>query len=308
MNLSSRKFLSATGLSVLLSNPCALAQTIQASMLPTATIPLTLREGAQIDTAANGAGATWMMTNSGWYSLWGSSFGSAAGAYHSDLYPSADQVFRFQPYGTSSIPHHFFDSSNGGLDQVGFSVDPAYDTTYTPVKRILSFPMDLGGTCSYQELDYMGDPVTVTWTYAGHGTLTGTPVGDIPNVAKVRSSNGRLMLWNTSPLHPLLMAGPGFYDFDVFMPSTTAIDGAESILPPKLSPNPSTGQFSVVCGSCTAIEHLTIHNATGQLLQDLRPAQSDRLTLDLSNEANGLYTVRITQGEEHTMLQVMVQH
>ena len=34
----------------------------------------------------------------------------------------------------------------------------------------------------------------------------------------------------------------------------------------------------------------------------------DRLTLDLSNEANGLYTVRIIQGEQHTKLQAMVHH
>ncbi|HNM71120.1 MAG TPA: T9SS type A sorting domain-containing protein, partial [Flavobacteriales bacterium] len=74
-----------------------------------------------------------------------------------------------------------------------------------------------------------------------------------------------------------------------------------------LVPNPTSGSFSVQ-GYDQAITRLTIHNATGQLVQDFRPAQTDRLTLDLSNEANGLYTVRILQGDQHTKLQVMVQH
>ena len=308
MNFITRILVGATALSTLLFNRSASAQTIQDSMLPTSTIPMTLRVNAAIDTTANGAGAVWTMTNQGSYTLWGSSFGPASGAYHADLYPSADQVFRFQPYLTSSIPHYYFDTGAGGLDQVAFAVDPAYDTAYASPKRLLNFPMDIGGTCSYTDLDEFDNPVNVTWTYVGHGTLAGTPVGDIPNVAKMRSSNGLLILWNTSPLHPLLMAGPSYYDFNVFMPSMTGLADSEHTLSARAYPDPSNGQFTISLDHAAVGSRLTIHNATGQLVQDIRPAQSDRIALDLSAEASGLYTVLITQGAQHTKLQVMVQH
>ena len=53
---------------------------------------------------------------------------------------------------------------------------------------------------------------------------------------------------------------------------------------------------------------IQVYSATGAVVLDQKPAQSDRLSLDLSNEASGLYTIRVFQGNEHTDLRVMVQH
>jgi len=73
-----------------------------------------------------------------------------------------------------------------------------------------------------------------------------------------------------------------------------------------LFPNPSSGQFTIT--TATSIGRITVLDALGRVVQDFRPAVTDRLTLDLSGEANGLYTVRIIQGDQHTKLQVIVQH
>ena len=89
--------------------------------------------------------------------------------------------------------------------------------------------------------------------------------------------------------------------------TTSAPTGTLST-PIDIAPNPTSGECTLALDHVAPIDRLTIHNATGQLVQDMRPAQTDRLTLDLSNEASGLYTVRIMQGAQHTKLQVMVQH
>ncbi|HMW96734.1 MAG TPA: T9SS type A sorting domain-containing protein, partial [Flavobacteriales bacterium] len=144
---------------------------------------------------------------------------------------------------------------------------------------------------------------TYTWTYPSGWTVVGnangnsitfqTPADFLDGVVTVTASNA------------CGESGPSSLNVqldDTSLDPTSASGGLD------LYPNPSTGQFILTGNSPAVIDRLTIHNATGQLVQDFRPAQTDRLTLDLSNEANGLYTVRIIQGDQHTKLQVMVQH
>lgn len=76
----------------------------------------------------------------------------------------------------------------------------------------------------------------------------------------------------------------------------------------SLFPNPTTGQVRVLCDKSQPIIRLMVLSPTGQVVRDAQPAQSERYTLDLSNEASGLYTVRVMQGNETTQLRVMVQH
>jgi len=144
---------------------------------------------------------------------------------------------------------------------------------------------------------------TYTWTYPPEWTVLGDSTGSsitFTNVdaffageVTVTASNA---CGETSPSTlPVQFDDTGLY----------AQNAAEGI---KVYPNPAAGQFIVSASNSAPIDRLTIHNATGQLVQDLRPTQTDRLTLDLSDEANGLYTVRISQGTGITKLQVMVQH
>lgn len=84
-----------------------------------------------------------------------------------------------------------------------------------------------------------------------------------------------------------------------------AADKASDIL---LSPNPTHGPVQLTLPTGTVLERLLVLNATGQLVQDRRPAQADRLLLDLSGEANGLYNIRLFQGGTSSDVRVMVQH
>jgi hypothetical protein len=72
-----------------------------------------------------------------------------------------------------------------------------------------------------------------------------------------------------------------------------------------LYPNPTTGLVTVL--GTQANERILVYSSSGQVVQDLRPAQAP-YTLDLSSEANGLYTVRILQGAQSTYHHIMVQH
>ncbi|MBK7753293.1 MAG: T9SS type A sorting domain-containing protein [Flavobacteriales bacterium] len=76
----------------------------------------------------------------------------------------------------------------------------------------------------------------------------------------------------------------------------------------RLFPNPTNGESWIVNEGSTAIDRILMLNSMGQVIYDERPTSTDRYTLDLSNAANGLYTVRISQGTNTTTLPVMVQH
>lgn len=73
-------------------------------------------------------------------------------------------------------------------------------------------------------------------------------------------------------------------------------------------PNPTNGELFISNKGGLPIERMLVINTMGQVIHDERPTATDRYTLDLSNAANGLYTVRISQGASTTALPVMVQH
>ena len=63
----------------------------------------------------------------------------------------------------------------------------------------------------------------------------------------------------------------------------------------SIFPNPSAGIVNIVSYSNAYLE-IKIYNFAGQLVSEINsnPAQNDTQTLDLSDEANGFYTLRIT--------------
>lgn len=73
-----------------------------------------------------------------------------------------------------------------------------------------------------------------------------------------------------------------------------------------LFPNPTSGQFTLAAE--TSITRVLIHNSTGLLVRELGNIGADRVALDLTGEAGGLYTVRVFRGEQHSDVRVVVQH
>lgn len=75
----------------------------------------------------------------------------------------------------------------------------------------------------------------------------------------------------------------------------------------QLYPNPGNGLFTIALPDAHGAERLQVLNALGQVLRDERPTAADRLPLDLTGEAEGLYTVRVFRHGAPTDLRLMLR-
>lgn len=96
----------------------------------------------------------------------------------------------------------YLNISASGIEVVADDV-PSETNNYTDPKRVLQFPMSLGQSFTDAYVD-MDGPSSVTWSYTGHGTAI-TPMGTYPDLAKVVSTEDDILLWNTTPLYPLVI-------------------------------------------------------------------------------------------------------
>ena len=276
------------------------AQVIQQSMLPTATVSLTHHYGGVfMDDSASGIDATWTVTGSSAWQLPGS-FGPVSGNPFAEYFPAAEYVFTYQPNGTSSVPHEFMDATSSELALMGYLVDngfpPYYDTTCSPSRKLLAFPMGMGDsfTNSWSEPNDPFPPMTVTqtWTYVGNGTLT-TPWGTFQNVVKLESSGGQVALWNTAPLHPLYFHD-GF-EGRIFVPADGGTGIPEAVATGfHVAPNPAHALMTLMLAGPGQARYLTLLDATGRVVWERSIANvTGPITVDLSGHDNGLYFVHV---------------
>ena len=106
-----------------------------------------------------------------------------------------------------------------------------------------------------------------------------------------------------TPLGVYAVNGCGQSDTTFFDIITGGVEHDNAQL--AMYPNPTTGLVQVL--GTSANDRILVYSSSGRVVQDLRPAQAP-YTLDLSNAANGLYTVRILRGARSTYHHVMVQH
>jgi hypothetical protein len=118
---------------------------------------------------------------------------------------------------------------------------PSATNNYTDPKRILQFPMSLGQSLTDSYVD-MDGPSSVTWAYTGHGTAI-TPLGTFTDLAKVVSTEDDLLLWNTTPLYPLVIDNGS--TVLVFAPSNVGIEGIGARAAVQVYPNPCTDRLVV---------------------------------------------------------------
>lgn len=118
---------------------------------------------------------------------------------------------------------------------------PAATNSYSDPKRILQFPMSLGQslTDGYTDMD---GPASVTWSYTGHGTGI-TPLGTFTDLAKVVSTEEDMVLWNTTPLYPLVIDNGS--TVLVFAASNVGIEGFGARAAVQVYPNPCTDRLVV---------------------------------------------------------------
>lgn len=197
-------------LAVLLLSTIAFHRTAEAQ--PTLVSALVDQSGVQLDLylvtspgsatePSDGANQTWDLSSISLQPIGSLDFTQAGGTPYAMTYPSANWAWAQTITGVGT-DYTYVTIDINVLELVATGV-PADVNNYIDPKRLLSFPMDFGQsqTDSYEDSD---GPGTATWTYSGHGTAI-TPLGIFGGLAKVGSSEGDIILWNTSPLHPAMI-------------------------------------------------------------------------------------------------------
>lgn len=165
--------------------------------------------------------------------------------------------------------------------------------------------------------DYVGETVRMRWRYGRQdpGTRTGPDLGPAGTgwvVDEFAAGDG--VMYNTeatlsiSGLDPqnVKAADIGtFVNFDVNSSTSTAPDGFNKF---RAFPNPTGGELSLQWEGDLDAGTVEIFNATGQVVtvQAVAPGEQ-RMMLDLTTQAPGLYTVRTKRGGVEQSLRVVVQ-
>lgn len=75
----------------------------------------------------------------------------------------------------------------------------------------------------------------------------------------------------------------------------------------QLFPNPTTGRVQLEAEGNGPVQ-LRVFNSTGMLVREGQYASTERQTIDLSDMADGLYTIHILQGAEAHVVKLVVEH
>ncbi|MBX2974338.1 MAG: T9SS type A sorting domain-containing protein [Flavobacteriales bacterium] len=148
---------------------------------------------------SNGPDQAWDLSAATFSGVGTMDFRSATGTPYADDYPQANWAWiQNTLLGTD---HVYLEITSAQVDIWALRV-PSSPSIYTNPSKIMAFPLSYGETFddSYVSSNGASD---ILWTYAGYGTLS-TSIGVFDNVVKMTSDEGDLILWNTSPLYPVL--------------------------------------------------------------------------------------------------------
>ncbi|WP_338875625.1 T9SS type A sorting domain-containing protein [Spirosoma sp. SC4-14] len=84
----------------------------------------------------------------------------------------------------------------------------------------------------------------------------------------------------------------------------TGVENPEPVSPLQAYPNPTTG---LIRWDNTKLTRLDVLNLTGQILHQLEPSRGQQ-TLDLSDLPNGMYLIRLFEGERLVVQKLIIQH
>jgi len=154
-------------------------------------------------------------------------------------YPSANWVWAQTVTGVGT-DHVYLTIDANGIDVVASDV-PSAPNPYTDPKRVLQFPMTYGQSFTDTYTDNDG-PASATWTYSGHGTAI-TPLGTYSDLAKLWSTEDDILLWNSSPLYPLVIDDGT--TVLVFAPTNLGLGDLNQGRSVQVYPNPCTDRLVV---------------------------------------------------------------
>jgi hypothetical protein len=180
---------------------------------------------------SDGTNQTWDLSTVTLQPIGTLDFISATGTPFAANYPGANWVWLQTVTGVGS-EYMYLDIDQNGIAVHATGV-PLNTNDYIDPKLVMLFPMNYGQSFTDNYTDEDG-PASVTWSYTGHGTVV-TPLGSYSNTVKLVSTEDDLLLWNTSPLHPLVIDDGT--DVLAFGPSTTGMADLAGITA-KVYPNP----------------------------------------------------------------------
>ena len=156
---------------------------------------------AALPALSDGSNQTWDLSGITLQAIGTLNFNTAAGTPYASTYPTANWVWAQNVTGVGTS-YTYLAIAASGVDLVARNV-PFSTLNYSDPSRVMQFPLAYGGVFSDTYVNDNGSG-TVIWTYSGHGTAA-TPLGTFPDVAKLVSNEGDLLLWNTSPLYPIVI-------------------------------------------------------------------------------------------------------
>lgn len=158
-----------------------------------------LNDPSVLAALSDGPNETWDIASSTFTAAGTMNFQTSTGTTFADDYPHANWAWvQNTPLGTD---HVYLQITSAQVDIWALRV-PSSPSIYTDASKIMVFPLSYGGTFTDTYVSNNGSS-DILWTYAAFGSLT-TPMGVFDNVVKMTSDEGDLILWNTSPLYPVL--------------------------------------------------------------------------------------------------------
>lgn len=161
-----------------------------------------LTSPATLPPLSNGLNQTWNLGSTTLNEIGTQAFATSAGTPYAANYPTANWVWSQTVPGIGT-GYTYLHITPAGIDLLARNV-PLSTLEYSDPSQVMKFPLSLGESYSDTYMSTNGGS-TMTWTYSGYGTAI-TPLGTFTEVAKVENTEGDVLLWNTSPLYPIMIA------------------------------------------------------------------------------------------------------
>lgn len=242
-------------------------------------------------TPSDGANQTWDYSSVTLQALGTMAFIPAAGTPHAASYPGANWAFEQTVTGLGT-DYSYLTINTSNIIMVADEV-PSDPNAYSDTKHIMQFPLSFGNTFTDTWADTEGSG-TVLWAYSGHGTMI-TPLGTFTNIVKVVSNEGDMILWNTSPLCPLVIADGSSILF--FAPEATSVNELQSE-PLELLPNPCHDRLTL--RHAKAGEAWSILDAQGRQVRSGLTSSGD-VVIDVQELGSGTYVMQVQQASGRRM-------
>ncbi|MGB3526544.1 MAG: hypothetical protein WBB32_11340 [Flavobacteriales bacterium] len=248
-----------------------------------------LTSPSTLPTLSNGANQSWDLSSITLQNIGTQAFTTAVGTPYASTYPAANWVWSQTVTGLST-GYTYLNITSSGIDLLARNV-PISTLDYSDPSQVMKFPLALGESYSDTYVNTNGGS-TMTWTYSGYGTAI-TPLGTFTNVAKVENTEGDVLLWNTAPLYPIMIADG---DNTLFFIQTNV--GVNELVENTLQVWPSPCREAINLSAVVGGSEWRILDGQGRMISNGRVAMSGALRVDASGLASGGYVLVLSDGAQ----------